>query len=154
MDLYLVRGGNMFVDRDSLNRNNKIDKQQHIKTPFYKMTIPPFLLPHRVWVRILSWIPLFSMMYALLLTMICLIADAMDPPPPDAMFWLPAGFFVAVRGVVLSPLALLVVWLASIFCPHRTPMSRADYIALTISLTLIIFWGTYVWLFISSDGQL
>lgn len=143
----------MFVDGDSLNRNNKIDKQQHIKTPFYKMTIPPFLLPHRVWVRILSWLPLFSMMYALLLTMICLIADAMDPPPPDAMFWLPAGFFVAFRGIVLSPLALLVVWLASIFCPHRTPMSRADYIALTISLTLIIFWGTYVWLFISS-GEL
>ena len=107
--------------------------------------MPPFLLPHRVWVRILSWLPLFSMMYALLLTMICLIADAMDQPPPDAMFWLP--------GVVLSPLALLFVWLASIFCPHRTPMSRADYIALTISLTLIIFWGTYVWLFIGS-GQL
>ena len=117
------------------------------------MTIPPFLLPHRVWVRILSWLPLFSMMYALLLTMICLIADAMDPSPPDAMFWLSAGFFVAIWGVVLSPLALLVVWLASIFCPHRTTMSRADYIALTISLTLIIFWGTYVWLFISS-GEL
>lgn len=107
-----------------------------------------------MWGRILSWLPLFSVLYALLLTLMSLIADAMDPPPPDAMFWLPAGFFVAIRGVVLSPLALLFVWLASIFCPHRTPMSRADYIVLAFSLLTIMAWGAFVYRLISSGGQL
>ncbi|MDO5463395.1 MAG: hypothetical protein Q4F40_00535 [Akkermansia sp.] len=89
-----------------------------------------YLLPHRVWARIPVWLSLFCVLYAVLLTLISLIADALDSPPPDAMFWLSAGVDVAYRGVVLSPPALLCVWLATIFCPHRTPRSWADYIAL------------------------
>ena len=109
-----------------------------------------FLLPRRVWVRVLSWLPLFSVLYMLLLKAICLVADAIDGPPPHTIFWLSAGLIFAFWGVLLSPLALMLVWLAAIFCPHRARLSMADYIALVLSFLAIMAWGVFVYLTLCS----
>ena len=106
-----------------------------------------FLFPRHVWARLLSWIPLLSALYALLVHVIALVADALAaPPPPGAKIWFGPGFSIAISGLLLSPLAPLLAWLAALLCPRRAPLGMADYTALVLGFLCIIVWGVFVYL--------
>ena len=105
------------------------------------------LFPGHVWGRIMSWVPLLCGLYALLIHGIALVADALAaPPPPGAKIWFGPGFSIAISGLLLSPLAPLLAWLAALLCPRRSPLGMADYTALVLSFAAIIAWGVFVYL--------
>ena len=57
---------------------------------------------------------LFGGLYALLVHVIALVADALAaPPPPGAKIWFGPGFSIAISGLLLSPLVPLSAWLAA-----------------------------------------
>ena len=106
-----------------------------------------FLFPRYVWARLLSWLPLLSALYALLVHVIALAADALAaPPPPGAKIWFGPGFSIAIIGLLLSPLAPMLAWLAALLCPRRASLGMADYIALVLGFLCIIVWGVFVYL--------
>lgn len=105
------------------------------------------LFPEHVWARLLSWLPLLCGLYALLVHVIALVADALAaPPPPGAKIWFGPGFSIAISGLLLSPLVPLSAWLAALLCPRRAPLGMADYTALVLSFLCIIVWGVFVYL--------
>jgi hypothetical protein len=105
------------------------------------------LFPRHVWARLQSWLPLLSALYALLVHVTALVADALAaPPPPGAKIWFGPGFYVAISGLLLSPLVPLSAWLAALLCPRRASLGMADYTALVLSLLAIIAWGVFLYL--------
>lgn len=103
------------------------------------------LFPRRVWGRLLSWGFLLSLLYLLLLFVICRVADAMAAPPPaHAYIWWSPSLDICVWGLRFSPLVPLLGWVAALFFPGREPLKALDYIALALSLLLILAWCTYV----------
>lgn len=97
-----------------------------------------YLFPSRLWQRLFIWLPTVLLCYALLVALICLVADAMQAPPePGAMFLLPMGFFIIIIALVFLPVLVFLTELAAFLWRGRKPMNGTDY-AISMALLPIV----------------
>lgn len=98
-----------------------------------------YLFPSRLWQRLFIWLPTVLLCYALLVALICPIADAImqAPPEPHAMWHLPMGFIIIVIALVFSPLPVLLTELAAFLWRGRKPLNGTDYGISIVLLPLI-----------------
>ena len=97
------------------------------------------LYPKRFWQRLLVWVPMVVVIYALITVGACAVADALEPPPPpDAVFWLPASLSVGVMALWFAPLALFFCGLAALMLPHRKPFNAADGLSCGLLLLVVL----------------